>query len=61
MPRSGPPLEGPVKIRDLLRRGLAADPDRFAIVSLDEAWSWAELDRRVDAHAVFGVLPDIGR
>ena len=44
MPKSGAPLDGPAEIGGLLRRGLSANPDGLAIVSMDEAWTWAELE-----------------
>ena len=41
----GAPLDSPcLPLHDLLRVGLAADPDEVAIVSAEGAMSWAELD-----------------
>jgi long-chain acyl-CoA synthetase len=38
-------LEGPVSLCDLLGAGLAADPDRVALISGDTRWTWRMLDR----------------
>ena len=48
MPLSGAPLAGPVRIHDLLRQGLAASPNGPAIVSMDESWSWTELEEKTN-------------
>lgn len=40
----GGPLEGPVEVQELLRKGLEAKPDGPALVSLNGNWSWRALD-----------------
>ncbi len=44
MPYSGPPLDQPVNIVDLLHTGLDRHPDADALVSADERWTWRELE-----------------
>ena len=44
MPLSGPPLETPVVVSDLLARGLSMKPDEPALVSTAARWTWRELD-----------------
>jgi long-chain acyl-CoA synthetase len=44
LPLEGRVLTAPVDLRDLLRVGLAADPDAVAVVSADAAMTWRELD-----------------
>lgn len=53
MPLQGPPLERHADLRRLLEPGLREQPEAPALVSLDGALSWAELDqcaRRVAGH-----------
>jgi long-chain acyl-CoA synthetase len=45
MPLSGPPLDQPVDVRDVLGRGLATKPDEMALVSAEGGCTWRELDR----------------
>jgi long-chain acyl-CoA synthetase len=44
MPLSGPPLEKPVDITDLLRAGLDRRPDAIALVSVETRSTWRELE-----------------
>ncbi len=44
MPVSGPPLEEPADLKDLLRRSLLADPDATALYALDGILTWRELE-----------------
>lgn len=46
MTASGPALERPFPLAELLADGLAADPDGAAVITRDETMTWAELDRR---------------
>jgi acyl-CoA synthetase (AMP-forming)/AMP-acid ligase II len=46
MPLEGPALGAPVDITLLLAAGLRDRPDAPALVSLEDAWSWRELDER---------------
>jgi acyl-CoA synthetase (AMP-forming)/AMP-acid ligase II len=41
-------LDKPVEIAKLLDTGVKERPDTPAIVSLDDAWSWSELERRTN-------------
>lgn len=43
MPLQGPDLDAPIDVTNLLAPGLKT-PDASALVSLEDAWSWAELD-----------------
>lgn len=43
-----PSLDKPVQIASLVAAGLEARPDATALVSLEGAWSWSELERRTD-------------
>ncbi|HEY4232405.1 MAG TPA: class I adenylate-forming enzyme family protein [Lacipirellulaceae bacterium] len=45
MPIAGPKLERPTKLVNLLDVGLTTKPDAPALVSLDQTWSWRELDQ----------------
>jgi long-chain acyl-CoA synthetase len=45
MPLSGPPLQQPVRLSQLLRPALETKPDELALVSVDTRWSWREIDR----------------
>ncbi len=51
MPFSGPALNEPVPLTDLLKRGLESKPDELALVSAETRWSWRELDRASDRFA----------
>src|SRR5690349_15546782 len=48
MPLSGPPLEKPIPIFDLLRRGRESSPDETALVSAGSRWTWRALDEASD-------------
>jgi len=48
MPLYGGPLDGPVQIPDLLRKGLEAKPDEPALVSMEASWTWRELDEAAE-------------
>ena len=53
MPHAGPLLKEPVQLPSLLEVGLKHRPDGPALMSLEEAWSWSELERtanRLAAH-----------
>jgi long-chain acyl-CoA synthetase len=53
MPHSGPSLDKPVQLSTLLEVGLKDRPGQPALMSLDESWSWAELEQatcRLAAH-----------
>ncbi len=44
MPISGPPLDGPVALPEILKKGLVLKPDADALVSRRKRWSWRKLD-----------------
>jgi long-chain acyl-CoA synthetase len=44
MPISGPPLDGPVALPEILKKGLTMKPDADALVSRRKRWSWRTLD-----------------
>jgi long-chain acyl-CoA synthetase len=44
VPISGPSVDEPVAIADLLRVGLESKPDDFALVSSANRWTWRELE-----------------
>ena len=48
---SPPPVRGTTNLSTLLRQTAARHPDRPAILRGDTAWTWSEVDRRVDALA----------
>jgi long-chain acyl-CoA synthetase len=48
MPLSGPPLEEPIDLRNLLARGLASKPDEVGLVSAEGGNTWRELGRASD-------------
>lgn len=48
MPHSGPSLDKPVQLSTMLEVGLKDRPGQPALMSLDDAWSWAELEQRTD-------------
>lgn len=48
MPLEGPALDAPVDITRLLATGLRDRPDAPALVSLEDSWSWRELEDRTD-------------
>jgi long-chain acyl-CoA synthetase len=48
MPLSGPPLDQPIDISDLLRAGLEGNPDATAMVSAEMCWTWRELNSVTD-------------
>lgn len=53
MPLSGPPLERPFVLTDILAAGLAGKPDDLALVTNESRWTWRELDaaaHRLAAH-----------
>ena len=45
MPYSGPALERPVLLRDLLEAGVSGDPEADALICAEFTWSWRTLDR----------------
>ncbi|MEM7169422.1 MAG: class I adenylate-forming enzyme family protein [Pseudomonadota bacterium] len=45
MPFTGPPLEQPVSPTDILKSGLEKKPNDLALMSLEQRWSWSELDQ----------------
>ncbi len=45
MPHSGPPLDEPIQLSNLLRVGLENSPDEAALVSIKTGASWSELER----------------
>jgi len=45
MPISGPALQEPFNLIDLLRPGLNSRPDDAALVSAERSWTWRELDQ----------------
>jgi acyl-coenzyme A synthetase/AMP-(fatty) acid ligase len=61
MPLSGPPLDRPIDLCNVLAAGLAAKPDELALVSNESRWTWRELDvasSRLAAHYLnFGLQP----
>jgi long-chain acyl-CoA synthetase len=44
MPISGPPLDGPIVLHEILRKGLETKPDAVALVSARQRWTWRKLD-----------------
>lgn len=44
MPLSGPQLEQPYLLTDILAAGLASKPDELALVTNESCWTWRELD-----------------
>jgi len=48
MPLSGPPLDTPIDLRNLLGRGLGSKPDEVALVSAEGGRTWRELDLASD-------------
>jgi len=48
MPLSGPSLDAPIDVRNLLARGLASKPDEVALLSAEVGHSWRELDQASD-------------
>ncbi len=46
MPHAGAALGAPVRLTNLLARGLSMRPDAPALLALDESWSWSELEDR---------------
>ncbi len=48
MPLSGPPLDKPFQLFDLLRRGREVNADDIALASLDKRDTWRELSRASD-------------
>jgi len=48
MPLSGPPLDEPVDLRNVLGRGLGSKPDEVALVSAEGGRTWRELDLASD-------------
>lgn len=51
MPTIGPRLEAPVDLPRLLRRGLGANPDDVAMVSLETRWTWRDAEAASDRYA----------
>jgi len=51
MPLSGPKLDRPIRVPDLLAGGLQHKPDEPALVSAERSWSWRELDRASSNYA----------
>ena len=51
MPLSGPSLDRPIRVPDLLAGGLQQKPDDPALVSAERSWSWRELDRASSSYA----------
>ena len=58
MPLSGPPLDQPIDLRNVLARGLESKPDEVALVSAEGRQTWRELDRASDRYAAS--LLDLG-
>ena len=48
MLHSGPSLDKPVQLPTLLEVGLKHRPGHPALMSLEESWSWSELEQRTD-------------
>ncbi|MEM7147541.1 MAG: class I adenylate-forming enzyme family protein [Verrucomicrobiota bacterium] len=46
MPYSGPSIQHPIYPQDLLKAGLAAHPDTDALISIEDRWTWRELDEK---------------
>jgi long-chain acyl-CoA synthetase len=61
MPISGPPLDGPVVLHEILKTGLEAKPDADALVSRRQRWTWRRLDdassRLAVAYLGLGLAP----
>jgi long-chain acyl-CoA synthetase len=61
LPISGPPLERPLSLIEVLSIGLQTKPDEPALVSNERRWTWRELDaasNRLAAHYLsFGLQP----
>jgi acyl-CoA synthetase (AMP-forming)/AMP-acid ligase II len=45
MPIAGPKLERPVELTKLLEIGLRTKPNEPALITLEQQWTWSELDR----------------
>lgn len=43
MPLYGGHLDGPVQLKDMLRKGLETKPEEPALVSLETRWTWRKL------------------
>ena len=50
---SGPPLDRPIDLRNILAAGLAGKPDEVALVSAEGQQTWRELDRASDRYAAY--------
>jgi len=48
MPLSGPPLDRPIALTEVLAIGLKTKPDELALVSNESRWTWRELDAAAD-------------
>jgi long-chain acyl-CoA synthetase len=48
MPHSGASLETPAQLSKLLQAGLERSPDAPALISLEDSWTWAELEQATD-------------
>jgi len=61
MPYAGAALEAAVSLGNLLQAGLERAPDAKALISLEESWSWSDLDRRAgrlaSAYLALGLAP----
>ena len=61
MPISGPPLDGPIDLPQILQLGLATKPDEDALVSARKRWTWRMLDtvssRLAGNYLALGLLP----
>lgn len=48
MPLYAGPLDGPVQLKNLLRKGLENTLDEPALVSMEMRWTWCELEKTVE-------------
>jgi long-chain acyl-CoA synthetase len=44
MPISGPPLDEPIRVQEILKTGVESSPDAEALVSRRKRWTWRKLD-----------------
>jgi acyl-CoA synthetase (AMP-forming)/AMP-acid ligase II len=57
---SGPTLDKPVQLSTLLAAGLKDRPDDLALLSLEDTWSWSELEARTNRLAAHYLTLGLG-
>ena len=48
MPHSGPLLEEPIRLSNLLKPGLRDRPNEPALVSMESVWSWSDFEDKAN-------------